>query len=73
MTKLSLAFIAAAAALSLSACDRSADQAAQDASTQVAQAPGNAQPPDKDVPYRDPSIPPNPPENTPRAEPAESK
>jgi hypothetical protein len=68
MTKLSIAIIAAGAALSLAACDRSRDQAAQDASTQVAQAPSDrtperAQPPDKDQRYRDPSIPENPPEN----------
>ena len=78
MTKLSIALIAALAALSLSACDRprennaSGDQAYP---PRVAQGPDQSSPPqaqadqpadkDKEQGYRDPSVPPNPPENQP--------
>ena len=62
MTKLSIGLIAAAVALSLSACDRSADRAARnDKPPRTAQGPDMPPPPT----YRDPSIPPNPPENKP--------
>ena len=77
MTKLSIGIIAAAAALALSACDRPADKAARDATTppppRIAVGPSQpnppsvAQPADKDLPYRDPSVPENPPENKPSA------
>src|SRR5687767_13766935 len=70
MTKLSIGVIAAALALSASGCDRHVDQTARDR----ASPPRSAQPPDKDLQYRDPSVPPNPPENRPtEALPGESK
>ena len=63
MTKRSIGLIAAAVALSLSACDRPKDQAAQDESTSPA---GRlAQAPQSEPAYKDPSIPENPPENKP--------
>jgi hypothetical protein len=70
MTKLAIGIIAAAAALSLSACDRPEDKTARDESTM----PPIAQAPDTQPPYRDPSVPDNPPENTPSAaSPVETK
>lgn len=68
MTKLSLSLIAAAVALSMSACDRSAgDKAARTpqefGSAQIAQAPDK----NKVQTYKDPSVPENPPENKPSA------
>jgi len=83
MTKLSIGIIAAAVGLTLAACDRPADRAARDGVNspppRIAEGPVNppmpsaAQPAEREPAYRDPSIPPNPPENQPRAEPAESK
>lgn len=68
MTKLSIGVIAAALALSMSACDRPAgDKSAETpqdfGSSRVAQAPGAG----KAQTYKDPSVPENPPENTPSA------
>ena len=66
MTKLSASLIAAAVALSLSACDRPGVKTTSDESgpPRTAQAPDTTQ---KAPPaYRDPSVPPNPPENQPK-------
>lgn len=83
MTKLSIGIIAAMAGLSLSACDRPADKAARDGVTspppRIAvgptpqEPPSAAQPAERDPAYKDPSVPANPPENRPSADPAESK